>query len=656
MIGIGIDTGGTYTDAVIYDLENRHTLCTSKALTTHHRLELGILNALDTLDSTLLHKAQFLSLSTTLATNACVEGIGGRTKLIFINVEPKTVLEMHEAYGLPHPDEIYFIDTKDANWQESLALEIPNLKEFDSLAIVQIFAQQDNAKFEKKVRNILKQELSVPCICGHDLFQDLNVLRRGSSALLNARLIPVIQDFIAAINIALKERGLALPIVIVRSDGSLMSLDFALEHPVETLLCGPAASIIAGTKLTDQSNALVVDMGGTTSDIAIIENNLPVTEKFGISIGTWKTFVKGLYVDTFGLGGDSAVRYSEGSLYLDSKRVIPLCMLASEYPYVVTDLEELTRTIRSPHPLFLHEFFVLLQDISEHPAYSKFEKELCQKLKDGPLIYQKAAAVIGKDLYGLRTERLENDGIIMRSGLTPTDIMHIKGDFTHFNTAAAKLGADFVALCTNNATAICDDVYQLVEKKLYCNLVRILLKHEDPFYEKHENHLILDKIIEDSYDSACQETTRFCHQRFSTKAALIGIGAPIHIFLDRVAKLLGTKAIFPEHAGVANALGAVIGNVNATFRVLLKPIYTPAGISEYLVYGPDDILHFDEYETAKEAAIQAACEGAKQAAKKQGAADLSISFDSNVSSSLIDNTALFLEEEITGRAIGRIIL
>ena len=291
MIGIGIDTGGTYTDAVIYDLEKQQTLSTSKALTTHQQLEIGISNALDLLSSDLLVKAQFLSLSTTLATNACVEGTGGRAKLIFINVEQKSVLELYENYGLPHPDEIYFLNSEEPYWEAKFIRDIPSFEGYDSIAVVQIFAKQDNAQLEKQVRSLLKERLEIPCICGHDLFQDLNVLRRGSSTLLNARLIPVIQNFIKAIKTALIQRNLSLPIVIVRSDGSLMSLNFTLSHPVETLLCGPAASIIAGARLTNQPDALVIDMGGTTTDIAIIEDGNPVTVKSGISIGEWKTFV-----------------------------------------------------------------------------------------------------------------------------------------------------------------------------------------------------------------------------------------------------------------------------------------------------------------------------------------------------------------------------
>lgn len=654
MIGIGIDTGGTYTDAVVYDLETQQTLSYGKALTTHHRLTGGILGALDSLSRESLDKADFLALSTTLATNACVEGIGGNAKLIFINVEVKTVQEMHEKYGLPAPREIYFLDTSTPGWQDDLLDSQAEFAGCDSLAIVQIFARQDHARLEKKVRELLEPRLGIPCVCGYDLFQDLNVLRRGASTLLNARLIPVIKSFLSAVQEALAVRRLKLPIVIVRSDGSLMSLDFTLRHPVETLLCGPAASIMAGAKLTDQKDALVVDMGGTTTDIAIIKDHLPVTVKSGISIGSWKTFVKGLYVDTFGLGGDSAVRYRDGELYLDTRRVVPLCMLAAEYPQVYLQLARLNETVSSPHPLFLHEFLVLQQDIENHSAYNELDKKLCRCLKNGPLSLSQAAAAVNKDIYSLNTTQLEANGIIIRSGLTPTDIMHIRGDFSRFRRDAAVLGVAFTAMCVKKSPEqLADEVYRMVEQKLYSNLVRILLKQEHAFYEKNEDNPVLQKLIEDSYKSAIASSPGFLSQRFTTAATLIGIGAPIHIFLQRVAELLGTTAVFPQHAEVANALGAVIGNISASFRVLIKPVYTPSGISEYQVFGPDETAVFEEYESAKKAAIEIAFHGAEQAAKKQGAVEVALSYQARQSNPAVGQSSLFLEEEVIGRAIGR---
>jgi N-methylhydantoinase A/oxoprolinase/acetone carboxylase beta subunit len=106
-IGIGIDTGGTYTDAVIYDFSEKKVLGTAKALTTRQDLAIGILEALDKLPQDLLKEAGLISLSTTLATNACVEDKGGRARLIFLGGDKKVIGEFGSRYGLPPADEIY---------------------------------------------------------------------------------------------------------------------------------------------------------------------------------------------------------------------------------------------------------------------------------------------------------------------------------------------------------------------------------------------------------------------------------------------------------------------------------------------------------------------------------------------------------------------
>ena len=101
-------------------------------------------------------------------------------------------------------------------------------------------------------------------VCGHELASQLNFLKRAATALLNARLIPLINEFIDAVKLGLKERGIDAPLVIVCGDGSIMSEEFVRDRPVETLLSGPAASGIGGMNLSGQKNCVVVDMGGTT--------------------------------------------------------------------------------------------------------------------------------------------------------------------------------------------------------------------------------------------------------------------------------------------------------------------------------------------------------------------------------------------------------
>lgn len=339
-IGIGIDTGGTYTDAVIFDLEQNKVLASAKSLTTKQDLSIGIDNALSKLPEEMVAQAEMIGLSTTLATNACVENKGGRAKLLFLGGDKKVVEKVGAQYG--------FHDLNDIFYEERVTtlsgdiIRTPDWKQFSStieerfgdcagVGIVEIYAMRNGGILEKEAKKLIQEKLDIPVTCSNELFSDLGSLPRGASALLNARLIPIIREFMQAVHKVLNSRNIHAPIVIMRSDGSVMSEEFAKSHPVETLLCGPAASVVGAGYTAATQNCVIVDMGGTTTDIALIENNNPVRAEDGISIGQWKTYVKGLLVDTFGLGGDSAIRFSDNKLQIDSVRVIPLCILAQQY-------------------------------------------------------------------------------------------------------------------------------------------------------------------------------------------------------------------------------------------------------------------------------------------------------------------------------------
>ena len=112
MKGIGIDTGGTCTDAVIYDFETGQVLSEAKTLTTHHDLKIGITEVLRKLPDNLLRECGQAALSTTLATNACVENLGGKGKIIFLGVSRKVFMETWRSYGFKSLDDILLVDCR----------------------------------------------------------------------------------------------------------------------------------------------------------------------------------------------------------------------------------------------------------------------------------------------------------------------------------------------------------------------------------------------------------------------------------------------------------------------------------------------------------------------------------------------------------------
>ena len=277
MTGIGIDTGGTCTDAVIYDTETRQILATGKTLTTKANLEIGIANVLDQFPDRLLRQAESLALSTTLATNACVENKGYRAKLLVIGARQDIIDSLRKElsdHGISDISQLIVLDARpenmfsepyDPDW-DALEARIPELfSDCESVGIVQAYSTANGGRFELTALRILKKHLTIPVTIAYDICKEVNFLKVCASTLLNARLMPLISEFLLAIHNVLSRRGLDIPVLIVRSDGILMSEEMARSCPVETLLCGPAASVIGGLALADAEDAIVLDMGGTTT-------------------------------------------------------------------------------------------------------------------------------------------------------------------------------------------------------------------------------------------------------------------------------------------------------------------------------------------------------------------------------------------------------
>jgi N-methylhydantoinase A/oxoprolinase/acetone carboxylase beta subunit len=628
-IGIGIDTGGTYTDAVIYDFTERKVLGAAKALTTRQDLSVGILEALDKLPQGPLKSAETIALSTTLATNACIEGKGGRAKLVFLGGDKKIIDESGGKYGLPPADDMYIQESytkfsgaieREPDWELFDAGIRERFNHLDGAGILEIYAMKNNAVLEKKAKELFQRIRNIPVVCGHELFSDLNCLQRASGTLLNAGLFPVIREFLGAIKKAMTRRDIKAAVVIVRSDGSLMSEEFAALRPVETLLCGPAASIAGGTWLSNAANCVVIDMGGTTTDMALVQDSIPVKAAEGISVGKWRTFVQGFSIKTFGLGGDSAVHYNENRVFLEDYRVLPLCVAGAMYPSVITGLRELVDS-QTPHDKYLHEHYLLIRDIEDGERYTDREKRFCEALRRGPRILRDAAEAAGTDMYNLHVSRLVKEGVVQTCGLTPTDIMHLRGDFSAYSTEAARLGAEYTAFNLGiSVEELCGRIYDEVKRKLYLNTVKILLENQDKHYMRNGVDREAEWLILQSYESAKRgHRGRPVSPAFTTDYTLVGIGAPIRIFLEDVAKLLGTEAVVPEHYEVANALGAIVGNIYASYPVTIHPNYGPGGIENYTVFG---FTANRDFKTPDEAELFAAAEakaGARAEAVKRGA-------------------------------------
>ncbi|MCI2063230.1 MAG: hydantoinase/oxoprolinase family protein [Eubacteriaceae bacterium] len=661
--GIGIDTGGTCTDAVIYDFENRKILSYAKTATTKDDLSVGIGQVIDLLPEDLVEKAEVIALSTTLATNACVENKGGRSKLMLFGVEPRNVARVGQEYGISMDGNLLFFDshtkpngdiTKEPDWNDVDERIDRDLYDCDAVGIAELFSKKTGAVLEKRAAEMINAKMDIPVVCGHELFSENNIMRRGASTLLNARLISVINEFMHAVKTALDVRGIKTPFFVVRSDGSLMNEEFAMKRPIETLLCGPVASVMGALELSDEENCMIVDMGGTTTDIAFVKNGSAQKVKDGVRIGKWKTFVKGLFVDTFALGGDSGVVLSDSrEIVLENEKVMPLCMAADTYPELLEylrDEDKVNSCAVNPQK----DIFVAIKDIRGRSGYTEREKHIVEMFLNKPMSLEKAGRLSGDIVLRRQMERLINEGIVLRCGITPTDAMHVKGEFTMYSQEAAEIGIRRIGRMTGRSTdETAELIYEEVKRKLYCNIIRIMLEDAYPELRAKGMDDQMQMVVRDSYDRVKNsDYAELIRMNFKTPAVLVGVGAPTHLFLEDVGKLIGARVITNEYSKVANALGAIVGSISAVITVEIR---FNVSSNTYTVFGAGEKVTADELDEAKETARKIARAKACEEAIGRGAEDdLTVTFDEQENISDTKYGTLYLGCVITATATGHI--
>ena len=331
--GLGIDAGGTYTDAVVYDFEQETVSCKSKALTTRWDFTIGIRKRLDGLDCDALKAVQLVSVSTTLATNAIVEGEGQKVGLLIM--PPPGFSEKEEIIHSPQHCLAARLDitgkeivAPDEHEIRRVARRMCDQMEVEAFA-VSGYAGSINPAHELMIKKILHEETGKFVCCGHELSQLLNFKLRAETAVHNARIVPRVIMLLQGISDVLGERGIVTPVMVVRGDGTLMGQSVAQQRPVETILSGPAASMAGVRYLTKAEEAIVVDMGGTTTDIAGLENGGVRLCSQGARIGSARTHVKALEIFTTGLGGDSFIDHHNGQWGIGPRRVAPVAWLGS---------------------------------------------------------------------------------------------------------------------------------------------------------------------------------------------------------------------------------------------------------------------------------------------------------------------------------------
>lgn len=629
-IWLGFDTGGTYTDAVALD-GSRRVLATAKSLTTHWDLSIGLGGALHAVLQALPQEVRresisLVSVSTTLATNAVVENRFSPICTVLVGFDDKMVArsglqsegggEIVRVRGGHDPTGL------EAEPLDEQAIEAA-VREFGSrveaFAVAAQFSVR-NPAHEERVRDRIRSLCGKPVTCSHELSSKLDAPKRALTAALNARLTPQIRHLLEAVRQVLEREAIAAPLMIVKGDGTLMRAEVALEYPVETVLSGPAASVVGAAFLSGLRDFAVADMGGTTTDVAIVVAGRPVVRDEGAVIGGWRTMVEAIDVHTCGLGGDSEVHFDrDHRLTVGPRKAMPLSLLAQQFPQVLGELHKLAAAERLPP--FAGWFAYRNPGRDPGVNLDRLEQRVWQLLTDVPRRLDETAST-GAGVEALR--RLVDRGLATVAAFTPSDAMHVLGRQHGWSTEAARLGATILTTEERNARArkerdtpegLCERAYQHVVKQAGRVVLESTLA-QDPGVESNQGRWgPLGALLEDV--TAGRSFSRLLDAQIRLAVPLIAIGAPAAAFYPEIARRLGAQLVVPEHGAVCNAVGAVAGVVSETCDVLVNQ---PA-FNVFRVHDPAGSRDYTEAQEAIEYAKSVSRELALAAARRAGATD-----------------------------------
>ncbi|MCP3673149.1 MAG: hydantoinase/oxoprolinase family protein [Gammaproteobacteria bacterium] len=661
---LGIDTGGTYTDAVILDAQQQ-VLATCKSLTTHHDLSIGIGEALTGLPDNLIPHLEFIALSTTLTTNSIVEERGAPVCLLLSGYNEQQIIQSG-LRNIIADDALFLISGgHDATGKEREPVDMLAAKQAilsqqekaSAFAISSIFGIR-NPSHEIQLRSLVQKLTSKPVACGHELTTSLGAPQRALTAALNARMVPYIQHLIEAVQKILVSNKIKAPLMIVKGDGSLINTQTALQQPVSTVLSGPAASVVGASALSGLKNAIVADMGGTTTDVAIIINGRPELCSEGAKVGDWHPMVEAVKVYSLGLGGDSEVQFNtKEGLGIGPRRVLPMCLLGMQYPWVIDRLEQqLTEFPNARNNRFVTQLEsneVLLKQLSSN------ELSAWKQLEEGPIELE--AAVNENRQLARSLAKLQRLGLAIYSGFTPTDAAHVLEISNHWCKTTASLAAKIWARQFRQLYGIgnwksgdtitpCKQIYELVISKICNTIVEAGLHKSDKFNEAKIQklaHLITNLILEDKDNDNSNPLFKL---DFAQEYSVVAVGAPSASYYPEVTSRLGIPLHLPKFGDVANAIGAVMGSVVQRSNIVIsQPSF---GI--FSLYHKSEPRQFSNLDDAIKCAQTLATTEALELAKNAGtdSAEVVLSYTENQVNHETDGE-IFFDGIITATALGR---
>jgi N-methylhydantoinase A/oxoprolinase/acetone carboxylase beta subunit len=630
---LGIDTGGTYTDGALFDRQSQKILRSAKSVTTHHNLSICILDVLDKLLTEDPKQIRLVSISTTLATNAIAEGKGRPVGLFLLGYDQQLVknFKFESRFATPH---FYYIEGgHDLNGKEQAPLDISLIQEkiiqlnddVDAFAISGYFSPF-NASHEELAYDTVHANATQPVVLGHQLALKLDSIQRATTAVLNASLLAILKDFMISMRSALDERGVKAPLMVVRGDGALMSVNMVQDRPVETVHSGPAASAIGARFLSGVERALVIDIGGTTTDIAVLDHGRVNVSEEGTSVGPYRTAVRAANIRSIGLGGDSMINFDvENNILVGPNRVVPLSYLAHTHPEIRNEIIHVENRIQKRFTAELIEYWFLQRE-PERLIHNSRARQVVDMLSDRPRPLTEILERL--EIYHpiqFGGSGLIREEIIGRAALTPTDLLHVSGEFSPWDREVAIKAANLIASLRQwSIDQLIDEMKKYIAEKIAAEVVTFISGQS---LERRPQYAPVRELGEWLFEENLYDKNPYLGSQIFLKIPIVGIGAPANIFLPRVAEILHCDLILPENYQIANAIGTVAGNIiidqEAWIIPQMKDLY-PVG---YVVQLSSERKTFSKIKEAIQYGKERISELALSQAIAAGAADPSVEIE-----------------------------
>ncbi len=491
-----------------------------------------------------------------------------------------------------------------------------------------------------------------PVTCSHELSAGLNGPRRALTAVLNARLIGMIDHLISACQGHMARIGIDAPLMVVRGDGALVSAAVARERPIETILSGPAASVAGARWLTGENEALISDIGGTTTDICLLRGGLPAIDPMGARVGPFRTMVEAVAMRTTGLGGDSEVHLEEGlvtTLRLGPRRLVPVSLAARDWPGLIHDA--LDAWLAQDAVSEMDGRFALPMWRGTPPmGLAPREAGVVERLQDGPV--RLADAVKTRlDLPALM--RLVARGLVMIAGVTPSDAAHVLGRLESWDGAAAqKAVALFAKRRNGRGDRIADSaegiaqriVDQLTRQTVNC-LLEAAIAEEEPRWADAPEVLARHPLLR----AGLAGHSGILRLKAELALPVIGLGASAPSYYGAVGAVLNARMILPEHAGVANAIGAVVGQSS----VHAEGVVTSPGPGLFVAHLPEGPARFVGRDAAIAGLRRVLEAEARERAQAVGMEDMRVIVATDLNEVDVEGQPMFIEARLRVTVTGR---